>query len=618
MIDFIGIVSHNNIMKITAQRSPHLFHIPVMGTGFSIDTPLKVAKYGISSVISLVDDVLIEQMRKYHSQRHGLEYREIPESDENARANRVTAYLNLLNELINDQVKVLQSSPFEPDSEITRYFDMLPDSPLKEAYANMLSMSDPAEKTKLQDLLRPQAVPGSIDVNIMTKLDRDTYREGVKLPQEYADAMAALRGYAKSSLRSSIIFSAGINRRLYGYLDKFKDFFLDEKNLNLKKIVLKVSDFRSALIQGKYLAKRGLWVSEYRIESGLNCGGHAFATEGNLMGPILEEFKNKKIELIDQLHQVYNKALSGMERKPVESAHEVRITVQGGIGTTEENKFLLDYYEVDSTGWGTPFLLVPEVTNVDKIHLEKLIKANNNDVHLSDHSPLGVPFWSLRNSLSEETRQKRIKADKPGSPCPKGFLVSNTEFTKVPICHASRIFQKRKLKELANSDILQHQLDGKKENVIVKACICHDLAGSVTLKHDLDASAKTAVCCGPNITNFNKIASLEEMVDHIYGRISLFANSNRPHMFIKELSLYVDYLRGEIHKSSEGLLNRTATYFNDFKNNLHTAINHYQEIAEQFSLEQREKFLNDLDALFEEIEKVLPESSTILPHGAIS
>jgi len=31
---------------------PHSFHIPVMGTGFTIDTPLKVARYGISSVIS--------------------------------------------------------------------------------------------------------------------------------------------------------------------------------------------------------------------------------------------------------------------------------------------------------------------------------------------------------------------------------------------------------------------------------------------------------------------------------------------------------------------------------------------------------------------------------------
>ncbi len=46
----------------TQLANMHTFSIPVMGTGFSIDTPLRVAQYGISSVISLVDDVLIEQM----------------------------------------------------------------------------------------------------------------------------------------------------------------------------------------------------------------------------------------------------------------------------------------------------------------------------------------------------------------------------------------------------------------------------------------------------------------------------------------------------------------------------------------------------------------------------
>ena len=51
------------------------------------------------------------------------------------------------------------------------------------------------------------------------------------------------------------------------------------------------------MIQGNFLAKKGLWVSEYRIESGLNCGGHAFATDGFLLGPILEEFHQKKEQL---------------------------------------------------------------------------------------------------------------------------------------------------------------------------------------------------------------------------------------------------------------------------------------------------------------------------------
>ena len=150
-------------MDFVAQKSPHLFHIPVMGTGFSIDTPLRVAKYGISSVISLVDDILIEQMRKFHCNRLGLQYREIPERDENARANRVTAYLDLLNELVRDQVSALRSSPFEPGSEITRYFEMLPDSLLKQSYVDMLGIVDSEEKIKLQNALRSKVVPGSID-----------------------------------------------------------------------------------------------------------------------------------------------------------------------------------------------------------------------------------------------------------------------------------------------------------------------------------------------------------------------------------------------------------------------------------------------------------------------
>ena len=116
-----------------AGRSPHSFHVPVMGTGFMIDAPLRIAKYGISSVISLVDDVLIEQMRRFHCEREGEPYEEIPPGDD-ARAKRITAYLNLLDRLIARQVERLQAAPFEPGSEITRYFELLPDGPLAREY----------------------------------------------------------------------------------------------------------------------------------------------------------------------------------------------------------------------------------------------------------------------------------------------------------------------------------------------------------------------------------------------------------------------------------------------------------------------------------------------------
>ncbi|MEE9554346.1 MAG: hypothetical protein V3W18_08630 [candidate division Zixibacteria bacterium] len=583
-----------------------------MGTGFTIDSPLKVARYGISSVISLLDDVLIEQMRKFHSLKNDLPYKPIRDLDKDARANRITAYLELLLHLVNDQVDKLQSSKFEPGSEITRYFEMLPDSPLRKSYLDMCAATDPKEKIDMQDSLRRYAVPGSIDVNIMTKVDRDHYRRGKKLPVEYCTAMAALRGYANSPLKSSIIFSAGINQRLYEYMGAFDDFFPDDNGILNKKIILKVSDFRSAMIQGKYLAKRGLWISEYRIESGLNCGGHAFSSGGHLIGPILDDFKHKKTDMIGRLHEMYGSALSKMDRPLVESPHEVRVTMQGGIGTSEESNFLLNYFGVDCAGWGTPFLLVPEVTNVDDAHIKKLMAAGDDDVYLSDVSPLGVPFWNLRESASEQARRQRIADGKPGSPCPKGYAASNFEFSKVPICISSRGYQQLKLKQSDKENLISEKHDDKTEGIMVKSCICHDLAGGATLKNKIDLDATPAVCAGPNIVNFSKIASLEEMVSHIYGRLSLLTNSERPHMFIKELKLNIEHFQEEFQKSSKGLIERTSKYFQGFKENMENGAEYYRRLADEFSAEQKERFLRELDILLEEIESLLPAPALVV------
>lgn len=592
--------------------SAHTFHIPVMGSGFTIDTPLRIAKYGISSVISLVDDVLIERIRKFHCERENEPYDEITNDDEDARARRITAYLDLVNRLVDRQVRELQASSFEEGSEITRYYEMLPETHLKRIYHDMLATADPAEKVRLQEMLRRHAVPGNINVNILTKLDRDVYRRGRKLSPEYSDAISALRGYANSALRSSIIFSAGMNQRLYEYIAKLGDFFHDENRVPKKRIVLKVSDYRSAIVQGKYLARRGLWVSEYRIESGLNCGGHTFATAGHLMGPILEEFKQKKTEFIEKLHAIYTKALAAMGRSRNEAPHDIRITVQGGIGTPGENELLLKYFEVDDTGWGTPFLLVPEVTNVDELHLRKLFAAEDRDIYLSDSSPLCVPFWNLRSSESEEARCQRIENGRPGSRCPKGYLVSNTEFTKTPICHASNAYQGPKLKQLLKENLPAKKFSALEGNVLGKSCICHDLAGGATLKTGIDKNATPAVCCGPNIVNFSKIATLDEMVSHIYGRISLLTSSDRPHMFIRELALYVDYLREEIERISVDLSSRTPKYIREFKENLLSGIEYYRGLAEKFVEEKQKRFLDDLRDLSEAIERI-----QLLPAGEV-
>src|SRR5690606_30415530 len=261
--------------------APHVFHIPVMGLGFTIDTPLKVARFGISSVLSIVEDELLERMREFYRTAENLPFEPFPDKDIDAREKRITAYLNLLDDLVAKQVERLRKEPFAPGKDITRYFEMLPEhSPVKKLYESMMPTTG-MERERIQTQLRRHIKAGDIDVNIMTKVDKANYdQNGDPLPQEYSDALSALRGYARSNLRSSVVFSAGMNPRLYSYCEDFEDFFPSEGQLPKKKIILKVSDYRSALIQGKFLAKKGLLVSEFRMESGLNCGGHAFATEG--------------------------------------------------------------------------------------------------------------------------------------------------------------------------------------------------------------------------------------------------------------------------------------------------------------------------------------------------
>jgi len=499
---YIIILYNKNEMQKSKQYEPaHFFSIPVMGTSFTIDTPLNVARYGIDSVISIVDDVLIEQMREYHCKQEGMPYTKITNQEEDARARRITEYLNLIGDIVHSQVRNLQNSDFEPGSDITRYYEMLPESMLKQSYYDMLTTSNPYEKARMQDKLRVSAIPGSIDINIMTKLDCDAYRHGKKLPKEYNDAMAALRGYANSSLESSIVFSAGLNQKLYSYITEFNDFFPKDNNPPKKRIILKVSDFRSAEVQGKMLAKKGLWVSEYRIESGLLCGGHTFATEGNLMGPILEEFRKRKNNIIENMHSIYKKAL-GKRGIDLQELPKARLTIQGGITTADEIK-LLRYYGIDGVGIATPFLLVPEVTNVDRETLDKLVNCTDYEVFLSKSSPLGIRFWNLRNGGSEINRRKRIRDGNPGSKCPKGYLLMNTDFTTKPICTASSTYIELALKRIAEMDYGKEKLALMKEEVLATSCICDELGHSVLLVKGIRSQGNPVICPSPTIADFS-------------------------------------------------------------------------------------------------------------------
>ena len=558
----------------------HTFHIPVLGLGYSIDTPLKVAKYGISSVLSIVDDELTERMRKFHCEQNQLEFIAIQKKDEDGRARRITAYLDLVHLLVIRQFNQLRQQDFSEGNEIHTYFELLPEqSRLKAIYRHMLGLEAGEEKTTLQKELKWQMTAGSIDVNIMSKVDKANFNEAKEnLGNDYTDALAAMRGFATSTVRSSVIISAGLNPRLYTFMESCPDFFPDAAGLVRKKITLKVSDFRSALIQAKMLAKKGLWVNEFRVESGLNCGGHAFATEGMLLGPILEEFKQKKTDLFNELYAIYHAALE-IKGILLKAKPNLLITAQGGIGTSEEHNFLLNYYELDATGWGSPFLLVPEATNVDTDTLNALTTATPDDYYLSNSSPLGVLFNNFRKSTMEEQRLQRIQKGRPGSPCKKKFLSTDTEFTALPICTASREYQNLKIQQLESLQLKPEVFHQQFQAITEKICLCEGLCSSAYIKNDMlkpRENKAVSICPGPNLAYFSKTYSLKEMIGHIYGRDTIPFKISRPNLFINELNLYIDYLKKDINTHLSELTAKKTKYFEKFTGQLLNGIAYYR------------------------------------------
>jgi len=584
----------------------HTFHIPVLGLGYSIDTPLKIARYGISSVVSIVDDELTERMRKFHAESNGKIFKAISKSENDYRARRITSYLDLLEDLVAEQFKDLCAQEFTTGNDIVQYFELLPDSAvLKQDYALMKLYPAGETKKVAQDFLRKMMARGAIDVNIMAKVDKMNYTNGNYLGDENTDALAALRGFAQSKLNSSVVLSAGMNPKLYSYLENFQDFFPSEMGPSIKKIILKVSDFRSALIQAKFLAKKGLWVSEFRIESGLNCGGHAFATEGYLLGPILEEFKQKRTAMRAELFEMYARALHQKDIN-IQVCPSQRLTVQGGIGTAKEHDFLIRHYGLDATGWGSPFLLVPEATNVDLLTLEKLSKADERDFYLSNSSPLGIRFNNFKGSSIEEQRLERIAQGRPGSPCKKKFLCNNTEFSQEPICTASREYQHLKINQLQEMNLEQIELNKQIHLVTEKVCLCEGLCASTYLKYEITKpreNTAVAICPGPNLAYFNRTYKLHEMVDHIYGKVNVLANCIRPHMFFKELDLYINYLAEELKHVVEQKKGR----LDSFQQKLTEGITYYQNLFSNFISETQDEMQQGLIQL----EKLQAKLSTL-------
>ena len=109
------------------EKTPvHTFHIPVMGLAYTIDSPIKVAQYGISSVISIIDDEIIERMNRLYHQKNNFSYTEITNKIEDYRAKRITAYLDMVDDVVNLKFENLKQELSRSKEALNKYISMLP------------------------------------------------------------------------------------------------------------------------------------------------------------------------------------------------------------------------------------------------------------------------------------------------------------------------------------------------------------------------------------------------------------------------------------------------------------------------------------------------------------
>jgi hypothetical protein len=102
------------------------------------------------------------------------------------------------------------------------------------------------------------------------------------------------------------------------------------------------------------------------------------------------------------------------------------------------------------------------------------------------------------------------------------------------------------------------------------------------------------------------------MVDHIYGRTNLLRKGYRPHVFIKELWIYLRYLNEELAVKESEPVTKPEKYYRSFCKNMHDAVNYYRAKLDEIltSVPEKALFLSELTQIEAEINEI--ENSKII------
>ena len=162
------------------------------------------------------------------------------------------------------------------------------------------------------------------------------------------------------------------------------------------------------------------------------------------------------------------------------------------------------------------------------------------------------------------------------------------------MCTASKKYQDIKLAELeAQKDQLsESEIQQKQTKIFEKSCLCVGLANASYLENGMEVKGQqqgVVICPGPNLAYFDREVSLADMVKHIYGNANVLADNNRPHMFVKELTMYVDYLKNELEQFTNDFTSAQLKKWSAFKSNLLSGMEYYSNLFSNTDSFSREK-----------------------------
>jgi hypothetical protein len=106
---------------------------------------------------------------------------------------------------------------------------------------------------------------------------------------------------------------------------------------------------------------------------------------------------------------------------------------------------------------------------------------------------------------------------------------------------------------------------------------------------------------------YSEVITLKKMTDHIYGRTNIIKRDDRPNMFIKEITLYINYLKEKIDDSPKPISDKELKYFLMFQKNMQDAIDYYKDLFVNVIVKSEDvkiDLLNNLTILEKELNSI--------------